>query len=128
MAFTPTLKTAYWSLAIAGGCYFAFLSLLLNEKIQRQLVIQSFSLCGQFLRDSSALYAHKVQAWWQNLDEPEQWGFLSESQTFLVTAFLTDKPQRIKSKPSTYQQPMARCYTLGIYYLSLSTPKMKRLS
>lgn len=24
-----------------------------------------------------ALYAHRIKAWWQDLDQPEQWGFLS---------------------------------------------------
>lgn len=38
MAISPIFKKAYWSLAAAGGLYFVFLALLLNESIQRQWV------------------------------------------------------------------------------------------
>lgn len=60
MAIAPIFKKACWSLAIAGGLYFAFISLLLNGWIQRQ-----------------AFYAHNVHtAWWQDPNKPEQFGFL----------------------------------------------------
>lgn len=38
MAIAPIFKKAYWSLAIAGGVYLVFLSLLLNGWVQRQSV------------------------------------------------------------------------------------------
>ena len=38
MAIAPIFKKAYWSLAIAGGIYFVFLSFLLNGWVQRQSV------------------------------------------------------------------------------------------
>lgn len=38
MAIAPMFKKAYWSLAIAGGIYFVFLSFLLNGWVQRQSV------------------------------------------------------------------------------------------
>ena len=38
MAIAPIFKKAYWSLAIAGGIYFVFLSSLLNGWVQRQSV------------------------------------------------------------------------------------------
>ena len=38
MAIAPILKKAYWSLAVAGGIYFVFLSFLLNGWAQRQSV------------------------------------------------------------------------------------------
>ena len=38
MAIAPIFKKAYWSLAIAGGIYFVFLSCLLNGWVQRQSV------------------------------------------------------------------------------------------
>ena len=41
MAIAPIFKKAYWSLAIAGGIYFVFLSLLLNIWVQRQSVKDS---------------------------------------------------------------------------------------
>lgn len=41
MAIAPIFKKAYWSLAIAGGFYFVFLSFLLNGWVQRQSVRDS---------------------------------------------------------------------------------------
>ncbi|KAL2049292.1 hypothetical protein ABVK25_010470 [Lepraria finkii] len=60
MAIAPIFKKAYWSLAIVGGLYFVYMTLLLNGWVQRQ-----------------ALYAHNVHtAWWQGPNKPEQFGFL----------------------------------------------------
>ncbi|MCJ1266952.1 hypothetical protein MMC22_006837 [Lobaria immixta] len=60
MALAPIFKKAYWSLAAAGGLYFVFLTLLLNESIQRHVI-----------------YAHKLHtAWWQDPKRPEQCGYL----------------------------------------------------
>ena len=36
MAIAPIFKKAYWSLAIVGGVYFVYVTLLLNGWVQRQ--------------------------------------------------------------------------------------------
>ncbi|MCJ1438751.1 hypothetical protein MMC27_008141 [Xylographa pallens] len=70
MAFATNLKRLLFVIAAIPLLYVSFLLLLLNGSVQRH-----------------ALYAHKINtAWWQDLNEPEQWGFLkNQVQAFNLT-------------------------------------------
>lgn len=48
MPLTPIVNKAYWLFAAAGAAYFVFISLLLNENIQRLYVETIAGLCGRF--------------------------------------------------------------------------------
>lgn len=69
MAIAPIFKKAYRSLAAAGLAWLAFVSLLLNAKVQR-----------------FAIYAHVFHTgYWQSPNNPEQFGFLkNQVQPFKV--------------------------------------------
>ncbi|MCJ1391027.1 hypothetical protein MMC18_003888 [Xylographa bjoerkii] len=70
MALAGSLKKTFLVIGAIPLLYISVLLLLLNGRVQRH-----------------ALYAHKVNtAWWQDLNEPEQWGFLkNQVQTFNLT-------------------------------------------
>ncbi|MCJ1403662.1 GTP-binding protein of the rab/ypt [Xylographa trunciseda] len=74
MAFAVSLKKLLLVIATVPLLYITFLLLLLDGRIQRH-----------------ALYAHKVNTvWWQDPNEPEQWGFLKNQ----VQAFNLTTPDR----------------------------------
>lgn len=76
----------YSSLAEGGGlvCYHYWSSLhhCTSSSTQCDLaatvsgsIVAFIALLSMLCR---ALYAHRIKPWWQDLDQPEQWGFLSE--------------------------------------------------
>ncbi|MCJ1285969.1 hypothetical protein MMC26_005311 [Xylographa opegraphella] len=70
MPSATNLKKLLFVIAAIPFLYVSLLLLLVNENVQRH-----------------ALYAHKINTvWWQDLNEPEQWGFLkNQVQAFNLT-------------------------------------------
>ncbi|KAF2453886.1 Alpha/Beta hydrolase protein [Lineolata rhizophorae] len=58
------LRYGFWSLSALGGLYVLFVASLIHPDVQR-----------------FALYAHKISAFWQNLDRPEAFGFARNQVT-----------------------------------------------
>lgn len=82
MALQSIFKKAYWTLAVGGLLYVLFLLALTNSTIQRQSVSLIYVLNAQADIYSSALYAHKVNpTLWQDINDVEQFGFLSKTCT-----------------------------------------------
>ncbi|KAL8905181.1 MAG: hypothetical protein Q9171_006768 [Xanthocarpia ochracea] len=60
MAWSISWKKAYWILVACGALYISFISILCTSWAQKH-----------------ALYVHKLHTmWWQDLNKPEQFGFL----------------------------------------------------
>lgn len=76
----PIFKKAYWTLAAAGLVYVSWVYAMTYPSVQRMYVVFVITIVNTLLISQSALYANIVNpALWQDLNDVENFGFLSKN-------------------------------------------------